>query len=492
MEHPIAAPYIGTGEQVRGIRWPSSRCGAALMAAATNTGGFSWFSIFRMGLVQTSLGAIVVLTTSTMNRVMVVELALPAMLPSALVAFHYALQFLRPRWGYGSDGAGRRRTPWIIGGMAALAIGGAGSSVATALMASHLWAGIALGIISFTFIGIGVGAAGTSLLALLATHVEASRRGAAATIVWMMMIAGFVVTTITAGHYLDPFTVWRLVAVTSAVSVIAFLLTLAAVWGIERDDARVTDPTAAATAKPPFKQALADVWSDARARQFTIFVFVSMLAYSMQDLILEPFAGLVFGLTPGETTKLSGVQNGGVFSGMLLVALAGSAGLGIGSLRSWAVAGCLASAVALVALVAAGVAGPPWPLKPTVFALGAANGVFAVAAIGSMMGLAASGTASREGVRMGMWGAAQAVAFGMGGFAGAVLSDAFRSLGADPVFAYTTVFAGEAVLFTAAAVLALGAIEDTTRRRIDAPARRGRVEPQLYPETVETVALSRG
>ena len=75
-----------------------------------------WFGIVRLGLVQTALGAIVVLTTSTMNRVMVVELQLAAMLPGALVAWHYGVQMLRPRLGYGSD-IGGRRTPWIIGGM---------------------------------------------------------------------------------------------------------------------------------------------------------------------------------------------------------------------------------------------------------------------------------------------------------------------------------------------------------------------------------------
>ena len=73
-----------------------------------------------------------------------------------------------------------------------------------------------------------------------------------------------------------------------------------------------------------FRDSLADAWADPQARLFTIFVFVSMLAYSMQDLILEPFAGLVFGMTPGETTGLSGIQNGGVFAGMVLVGVAGS------------------------------------------------------------------------------------------------------------------------------------------------------------------------
>jgi BCD family chlorophyll transporter-like MFS transporter len=98
-------------------------------------GYLSWFEIVRLGLVQTALGAIVVLTTSTLNRVMVVELALPAMLPGALVALHYVVQLSRPRWGHGSD-MGGARTPWIIGGMAVLALGGVLAALATALAAS--------------------------------------------------------------------------------------------------------------------------------------------------------------------------------------------------------------------------------------------------------------------------------------------------------------------------------------------------------------------
>jgi len=93
----------------------------------------TWISIIRLGLVQTALGAIVVLTTSTLNRIMVVEYALPAVLPGALVALHYGVQMSRPRWGYGSD-VGGRRTPWIIGGMAVLAIGGLLAAIGTAFL----------------------------------------------------------------------------------------------------------------------------------------------------------------------------------------------------------------------------------------------------------------------------------------------------------------------------------------------------------------------
>jgi MFS transporter, BCD family, chlorophyll transporter len=419
-----------------------------------------WLGIVRLGLVQTALGAIVVLTTSTINRVMAVELALPAMLPGALVALHHTVQLLRPRLGYGSD-IGGRRTPWIIGGMAVLALGGIGAAVATAWMTTAFLPGLLLAIASFFAIGLGVGAAGTALLTLLAKQVEPQRRGAAATIVWMMMIVGFIITAASAGHFLDPFTPLRLVVVTATVSVIAFIVTLLAVYGVEpARTAANRAGNAADSAQPPaapFRLALAEVWADPKARRFTIFVFISMLAYSAQDLILEPFAGNLFGYTPGESTKLAGVQNGGVLLGMLLVALAagrGFRGRHFGSLAAWTVGGCIASAIALAGLVLAGLAGPGWPLRVNVFALGMANGAFAVAAIGSMMALAGDGPVAREGIRMGLWGAAQAIAFAAGGFTGALLSDLMRSAFGSMVAGYTSVFALEAVMFIVAAVLA--------------------------------------
>ena len=96
----------------------------------------SWLDIFRLGLVQSALGSVVVLTTSTLNRIMVVELALAAMIPGFLVALHYAVQMSRPRWGFGSDEGGRR-TPWIIGGMAILVVGAFLAAGTRRLLASH-------------------------------------------------------------------------------------------------------------------------------------------------------------------------------------------------------------------------------------------------------------------------------------------------------------------------------------------------------------------
>ncbi len=403
------------------------------MSSATSPAApslFGWLAVIRLGLVQASLGAIIVLTTSTLNRVMVVELALPAILPGVLVGWHFALQVFRPRWGYGAD-VGKRATPWIIGGMALLALGGFTASLATALMSASLAGGIGLALVAFTLIGIGVGACGTSLLVLLTKRTPENRRAPAATMVWLMMIAGFAITAMISGHFLDPFSYGRMILVSFVLCTGAFLLATAAVWGLEGEAA----PAPARTQdEPSFREALAEVWAEPRARLFAIFIVVSMLAYSGQDLILEPFAGMVFGFTPGGSTKLSGVQHGGVFLGMILVAVvAGPLAKGrLGSPPLWTVIGCVASAAALLALVAASRIGPSWPLVPNVFALGVANGVYAAAAIGSMMTLAGSGKGGREGTRMGLWGAGQALAMGAGGMIGAGAVDVARACWARP------------------------------------------------------------
>ncbi len=425
-----------------------------------NAHSLGWFGIFRLGLVQAAIGSIVVLTTSTMNRIMVVELALPAVIPGALVGLHYAVQFLRPVWGHGSDIA-KRRTPWIVGGVLTLAVGATVASASVVVMADQMLLGLAVAVFAFVMIGFGVGAAGTSLLALLAARAEESKRAGAATVVWLMMIAGIAITAITVGKVLDPYSPLRLVEVTAIVGLCALLLTCVALIALESKTSAVEARYEAPSSRfSGFRGAVAEVWNDETARRFTIFVFVSMLAYSAQDLILEPFSGIIFGFTPGQSTELSGVQHGGVFAGMLLVGFIGSSRIRAGGLRAWSILGCLASSIALLGLAAAAIVGPPWPLSVNVFALGFSNGAFAVAAIGSMMALAKNARSKSEGVRMGVWGAAQAVAFGLGGFMGTVAVDVVRAWSGSTVAAYAVAFSLEATLFLASAVLARGLMKE--------------------------------
>jgi BCD family chlorophyll transporter-like MFS transporter len=425
---------------------------------------FGWWQVARLGVVQACLGAMVVVATSTLNRIMVVELALPALVPGLLVGFHYVVQMVRPRMGFGAD-QGRRCSPWMLAGVVILALGGTLASWATAWMAHSFMQGLALCLVAFALIGLGVSACGTSLLALMAKRVPEDMRAPAATTVWVMMIMGFAITAVTVGKLIEPYSPERVIEVTAGLGVLITVLTALSLWRLEGNPQTLSTGAQAVSAEDAprardmrqFRQALAEAWADPQAKLFTVFVFLSMLAYSSQDLILEPFAGAIFGMSPGETTQLSGVHHSGVLGGMLWVALVGSrfAAGRLGSVQFWMVAGCLLSAVAMTGLIVAGLQGGAWPLKANIVLLGLANGAFSIAAITTMMRLANAGNGSSQGTRMGLWGAAQALAFGLGGVLGTALSDLAHSLLAAPGWAYSSVFTFEAVLFVVSAMCAI-------------------------------------
>ncbi|MGC6399072.1 BCD family MFS transporter [Sphingomonas sp. FW199] len=425
------------------------------MASRASDAGIGWLSIVRLGLVQAAIGAMVMVATSMLNRVMVVEYGVVAAIPAGLVAWHYAVQLTRPIWGHRSDRSARR-TPWIMMGLGIQALGTVIAVDATILIPQWYGPALVLAIVGFTLIGIGVGMAGTALLALIASRVSVARKPAAAALTWTMMIAGIVVAAGVSGKYLDPFAADRLAIVASMVVLCAFSIALLALRGLEARSLSVSAPRGEGD-DASFGQVLAEIRADPRAWRFTWFVFISMVAYSIQDLVLEPFAGLVFDMTPGQSTQLAGLQHGGILMGMLI------AGAG-GTLHArrygrnptlWIVLGCTGSAVMLAGLALGALTGGAWPLTANIFCLGVANGVFAVAAVGAMLSMASDGRTAGEGARMGVWGAAQAIAFGTGGLLGALLLDLMRTMGADNA-AFATVFAVEGVMFIAAALVAVG------------------------------------
>lgn len=421
------------------------------MTASDTPPPLTWGAIVRLGLAQAALGAMVVITTSLLNRVMLVELALPATLAGLFLAVNYGAQTLRPRWGHGLDRGGRVRV-WILGGLAVL---GAGATLAAAGVAATptapLLGPVAVGV-GYLLVGVGGGAAGTTVLAFLAIRTAPARRAEAASLTWIMMISGIIISSIAASIALETFSLGRLVAVAAVICAVAWMVAFAAVAGL--DDRRPSERRLAA--KTPFFEALGEVWREPDARLFTLFVFVSMIAYNFQELIFEPFGGHAFGLGVHETARLTALHQGGVLAGMIGVPALGRlrGGWTGAALKQITIFGCVASAASLGALAVGGLVGPGFPIHAAAFALGLANGVFAVAAIGSMMALAGVGAEGREGVRMGLWGAAQGLAFGVGGVLGAVCLDIVTALVGHRVAAYPPVFALEAAVFLAAALIA--------------------------------------
>jgi BCD family chlorophyll transporter-like MFS transporter len=396
-----------------------------------------WGTVARLCLVNAAIGGLSALPLNLFNRLMTVELALPALLPGLLVAMHYGVQLTRPVWGHRSDVKGGR-TPFILGGMAVVGAGvlgaawGVGVAETSAPMALLIWA------LSYIAIGLGIGAAGTSFLALLAS-ASGPRKGGVATLAWLFLIAGAIAASVGTGIALEPYSPERLLTVIAVVVSIAFVICVLATWAVER---RV--PVAPAQDDVPMMAALRSTWADPVARRFTGFVFLSILAFFQSELILEPFAGHIHGLGPEDSTKLSGGKDGAALMGMIGAGVLSH--FGRGSLRFWAVAGCVLSALGLLGL-ATGL-----PLVPATVVLGFGNGLFVVGAVGSMMQLAAA-HARETGMRMGVFGAAQAVAAGLAGLLATGMLDLTRLVMSDAA-AYGTVFTLEAVLFLAAALMA--------------------------------------
>ncbi len=423
--------------------------------------------IFRLGLVQASIGAIAVLMISTLNRVLVIEYALPAVIPGTLVGLHYLVQFIRPRVGHEAD-AGVRLSRWILGGTCVFAAASILCAASTLGLAHGSRWGLLIAASGYALVGLGIGAAGTSLLILMTQRIEPERRGAAAAVMWIMMIGGFALTAGVTGRFLDPFSPGRLIVITTLVALVACAVTAFAVHGA---DAPMRVHRAPRVASISFFEAFRAVWNEKQARDFTLFIFVSMLAYSAEEILLEPFAGVVFNYSLGASTRLSGTLHGAAFAGMCCVALltrrrTASRKFPVASLSVWTLMGCVASGAALAALAYASAAGALSMIRPLVVCLGLANGVFAVATVGAMMDSATMEEPGRAGMRIGIWGAAQALAFALGGISSTSLVDGLRIFTHSSSGAFAAVFIVQSALFLTAAGFSLrGALRGSAGRR---------------------------
>ena len=428
----------------------------------------NWFSILRLGLVQLCIGSSVVIPLSTLNRLMKVELALPATIAGFLIALHYAVQLTRVNWGYLSDKT-QNRSQWIIFGMLILGIGGVLASASIPLIESNFAYGIMLALFSYTLIGFGVGAAGTPLLALLASYSSKSQKGFAASITFLMMILGLAITGITAGIILDPYSHQKLIKITASLAIITNILSFLSLKNLEkslRNNADARTPNAI-NYDVPFLEGIKKVWMEREARLFTIFIFISMGAFSMQDPILEPFAGEVFGFAVGESTKLDGFHKIGTLIGIILIILCLSKfriGFGslsfvknerLGSEKFWLITGCLFSALSLIIISVLGLTyRDPGILNSVVFLFGISNGVFTAGILGTMLHLASRGSGDNNtGTRMGIWGAAQAYATMIAVFVSTVLVDILGLMINSLPSVYAIVFLTAASFFIAAAFL---------------------------------------
>ncbi len=403
--------------------------------------------LLRLGLRQFAAGMLSILGVGILNRVMKVELGLALGLVSAVISAHYFAAPLAIPFGHRSDRRplfGLHRTPYILGGTVLTVAATAASPFVALRLAAQPASPLAIGlsVLTFLVLGIGVYTAGAAYLALIADLTTESERGKAVSVVWSMMMFGILTGVFLGVSILNDYTQDRLIMLFVVTAAAVAALTVVAVWGQEtrghvRPSAEAVSPAAA--------------WrlltSSRQTRWFFAFLFSAILFLFLQQVVLEPFGGDVFGLGVRQTTLFNAVQMVGVLGGM---AVAGgwlsrawgnqrTAGLGLGT-------ACLSFAL----LGAAAALGRVAWVNPAIGLMGLGMGLFNVGGLALMMGMSAAG---QTGMYMGAWTLAQALANGLASVGGGFLHDrALQVLGTE-AYAYAVVFLVEAAGLLATAVM---------------------------------------
>ena len=415
--------------------------------------------LLRLSLFQVSVGMVTVLLNGTLNRVMIVELGIPAWLVSLLIAIPLLAAPFRALIGHRSDVhrsvLGWRRVPFIWFGTLMQFGGLAIMPFALLLMREPRLFGVsvAASALAFLLAGAGMHTTQTAGLALAGDLVDEERRPRVVALLYLSLLAGMMVCSTVVGAILAHFTPTRLVQVIQGAAVMTFVLNVTALW---KQEARSATTAAADTPRPPFAQ----VWQQFAAEPMTLrllgAVGLGAAAFAMQDALLEPYGGEILRLSVGATTILSGAWAVGALTGFAL----SSRWLdrGTDSLRIAGYGAVVGIAAFLLVLFAA-------PLDSAralgigALGIGAGAGLFSVGTLTAAMALATTETA---GLALGAWGAVQTTAAGLAIAVGGILRDvisgfaAADGLGAtlaDRATGYGAIYALEIVLLLATLVV---------------------------------------
>lgn len=406
--------------------------------------------ILRLAAYPFGYGLTGALVGGALNRIMVAELGFSIAFVGLLFAMPQLVSPLRVWLGYRSDGYplwGRRREPYMLLGTLLGAIGVvlavllAVNDAATNLL---LTSGVML---AFVLYGIGRNLAHNSYEALLAERFTGAARPRAMTLFEVVTLLGSVMGAGALGAALRNFDPARLTMIALVTMTVVFVLTIVATLGQE---ANLTVRTVAInTAKAiPFHQALREfVLADPQVRTFFSLILFAFIGTLAQDVLLEPYGGLVLGMSPSETTRLTAYWGIGVLSAMLLC---GTLLLRYLAFLTVLRIGLVASFFAFGSVIFVGMTGNADTFRTLVFAMGFGTGI---AGAGMLTGLAHFTTTVRAGMLMGVWGMANLLGRASGSIIGGVVVQSLQWATGSPLLGYTTVFAIEVIMLLVALTL---------------------------------------
>jgi MFS transporter, BCD family, chlorophyll transporter len=428
--------------------------------------------LLRLSLVQVSVGMSLVLLIGTLNRVMIVELGVPASLVGIMISLPLIFAPFRAVIGFRSDThqsvLGWKRVPFIykgtmlqFGGLAImpfalLVLSGAGESAD-----APAWIGHSAAALAFLLVGVGLHTTQTVGLALATDLATPESQPNVVGLMYTMLLFGTIASALIFGVLLADFTPGRLIQVIQGAAVVTIVFNSVALW---KQETRNRTPAASvAPAQPKFKATWDSYISGENAVRRLIAVGLGTMAFSMEDVLLEPYGGQILHLSVGDTTKLTATLAVGGLFGFGLASRVLSRGYDPLRLAGY---GALVGIPAFVAVVLSAHLAAPWLFAFGTFLIGFGAGLFGHGTLTATMKLAPR---SHTGLALGAWGAVQASAAGLAIALGGIMRDAIDAIAPlqqfGPAAGYHFVYCTEIVLLVATVVTMLPLI-----RRIESTA----------------------
>jgi MFS transporter, BCD family, chlorophyll transporter len=426
----------------------------------------------QLGLIHVAVAMTLVPINSTLNRVMIKELAISATLVALLASLPYLFSPIQVAIGSYSDRHpifGLRRTPYILAGIILCVLGVIVSPRVAFLMSENLSMGILAGIFAFGAWGMGYNLSSVSYLSLASEISGEEGRGKTIAIMWFMMIVSIIGTAIGISHMVDPYTPQAMIRAFEVVGASALALGL---LGLLRLESRTKiDSVKAGAETYTVKQMMSAIFDNPVAKTFFIYLLLLLAALLGQDVLLEPFAAEAFGMTVTETTRITSIWGTFVLVAIII------AGLLEGRVHKRVVAqvGNLGALAGFIVIVLSGFIGGLGVFYTGVSLLGIGTGLSTVANLSLMFDLTVAGNV---GLYIGAWGFSNAMSRLTGSLLGGIVRDGVTQATGLALSGYLVVFAIEAIMLASAALMLA---------RIDVSAfKRKAAEPSF----VEKVALA--
>lgn len=391
--------------------------------------------LIRLSLFQVSAGMTAALLSGTLNRVLIVELKVGSGLVAALIAIPLLIAPFRALIGHRSDhhrsALGWRRVPYLWFGTL-LQFGGLALLPFALLILSTpdgRTVGLVASAIAFLLTGTGLHVAQTAGLALVADLAPEERRPRAVALLYVMLLAGTMVSALLIGAALSDFSATRLVQVIQGAGLAALILNIVASW--KQESRRPRAKLAEQPASPPFAKVWAKLMAEENSRRLLVSVGLGTAAFTMQDVLLEPYGGEILGLSVGATTSLTALWALGALLGFALAGARLARGSEPHRLAGF---GCVAGLCAFTSVIFAAPASSPLLLMLGAATIGFGSGLFMVGTLVAAMALARS---SPSGLALGAWGAVQASAAGAAILFGGIVRDGIAATATAGEFGQT-------------------------------------------------------